>query len=226
MLTPDNFDGFIASQEYTIVEFFAPWCGHCKSLAPEWEAAAKKTRKLDPPTILAKVDADAHKDLASRYDITGYPTIKIFKGGKASEYEGPREAKGIVKYVKSELGITGAGSLTKLTAADEAERLTADTGYALIGHFREPTKASAIFAIFSEVASELPSITKKSMKAAYSASYGNDPIAAALGYKTVPAIVLYRPGEEPLPMPIPRKRTDFTEESLVEFIQAHVDSRH
>ena len=67
VLDENNFDAFITSQKYTIVEFYAPWCGHCKSLAPEWAAAAGKTRKLNPAVILAKVDADQHKDLAERY---------------------------------------------------------------------------------------------------------------------------------------------------------------
>ncbi|EOD28740.1 hypothetical protein EMIHUDRAFT_49401, partial [Emiliania huxleyi CCMP1516] len=62
-----------------LVEFYAPWCGHCKSLAPEWAAAAKKTRKYCP---LAKVDADEHKSLAERFDVSGYPTIKTFKKGE------------------------------------------------------------------------------------------------------------------------------------------------
>lgn len=89
-------------------EFYAPWCGHCKSLAPEWSAAASKTKKLNPPVLLAKVDADKHSELASKYGVSGYPTIKVFKNGKESEYDGPRESKGIVKFVKDGLGLTGS----------------------------------------------------------------------------------------------------------------------
>ena len=48
VLDPTNFADFIAEQDYTIVEFYAPWCGHCKSLEPEWSAAAKKVSKLKP----------------------------------------------------------------------------------------------------------------------------------------------------------------------------------
>lgn len=216
----DNFDAFISSQEYTIVEFYAPWCGHCKSLAPEWAAAAAKTRRLSPATILAKVDADAHRQLAEKYDVSGYPTIKIFKGGKAEEYDGPREAKGIVSFVKKALGITGAGSLRKLTTADEAQQFEVETGFALVGLFREPVKASAMFTVFSEVASELPSLTSKPLKAGYASDIS---VTKTLG--TPPAILLFTPGaSEPQAMPIPRKRTEFTEELLVEWIQKHVGS--
>jgi protein disulfide-isomerase A1 len=224
VLDADNFDAFLASQEYTLVEFYAPWCGHCKSLAPEWAAAAAKTKKLNPPVLLAKVDADKHRELAERFNVEGYPTIKIFKGGKAEEYEGPRETKGIVSFVKKAVGITGAGSLTQLSSAEELTKLVADGGgYALVGLFREPVKASAMFSVFGEVASDLPSYTSKAIKAAYSASYSNDPVAASLGIKSPPAILLYTPSAtEPLSYKIPRKRDEFTEEVLVEWLQSHL----
>ena len=54
------------------------------------------------------------QSLAENFDVSGYPTIKIFKGGKPEEYDGPREAKGIVSFVKKDLGITGAGAMTKV----------------------------------------------------------------------------------------------------------------
>ena len=120
-----------------LAEFYAPWCGHCKSLAPEWATAAGKTRKLNPSCILAKVDADEHKELAERYGVASYPTIKVFKGGKATDYEGPREAKGIFQYVKKALGIVGTAHLHKLESVIDAANLIGQTGYALIGIFRE-----------------------------------------------------------------------------------------
>lgn len=215
---------FIQSQDYTIVEFYAPWCGHCKSLAPEWAAAATKTKRLKPPTILAKVDADRQKDLAERFGISGYPTIKIFQNGKDEEYDGPREARGIISFVKKERGITGsATSLAHLRTAEDASALMKQTGYALIACFREPTSASKMFGTFAEVASEVSDL-KAVLKVGYSASYAADPVAASLGVKQVPAVLLYKPGAtEPAVMPIPRQRHEFTEELLTEWLQSMLE---
>ena len=74
-----------------------PLSGHCKSLKPAWKAAAAD---LVPHGIkLANVDATKETALASRFSVQGYPTIKLFRGGKDSEYKGPRDAAGIVSYM-------------------------------------------------------------------------------------------------------------------------------
>ena len=142
---------------------------------------------------LAKVDADQHKDLAGKYDVSGYPTIKIFKNGKIdSDYDGPREAKGIVKFVKSAVGITGgAGSVQRISTKAELDEMAKATA-TLVGLFKEPVSASAMFKAFAEVASELPSMVdeKNPVKVVYSASYKEVPLAADLGVKSPPAILL------------------------------------
>ena len=69
-------------------------CGHCKKIAPELEKAAKQLKERDEPILIGKVDATIEKELAEEYEVKGYPTMKVFRNGKASEYKGPREGPG------------------------------------------------------------------------------------------------------------------------------------
>lgn len=105
-LTADTFEQAVADHSFLVVEFFAPWCGHCKHLAPEWEKAAtalKGDTSAGQTITLAAVDATVERSLAEKFHIGGFPTIKIFEGNSASspsDYEGPRQAEGIITYLK------------------------------------------------------------------------------------------------------------------------------
>lgn len=101
VLTPDNFDKVVNDKsKHVLVEFYAPWCGHCKRLAPAWDALSTVFAG-DSDVVIAKVDADAHKELGSRYGVTGFPTIKYFpKNNKeGEEFDGGREIKDLVAWV-------------------------------------------------------------------------------------------------------------------------------
>nr|CAG4640764.1 EOG090X0438 [Eulimnadia texana] len=103
-LTDDNFDAKINSYDTALVMFYAPWCGHCKRLKPEFEKASELVKNDEPPITLAKVDCtEGGKSTCNRFSVQGYPTMKIFRGGEvSSEYNGPREANGIVKYMRAQ----------------------------------------------------------------------------------------------------------------------------
>jgi protein disulfide-isomerase A1 len=103
-LTTGNFDEFIAGNEFVLVEFFAPWCGHCKSLAPEYEKAADALKEQGSAVKLAKVECTTETELAERFEIQGYPTLKWFRNGQHTEFTGPREAGGIVDWVTKKSG--------------------------------------------------------------------------------------------------------------------------
>lgn len=103
-LDPSNFQSLVVdSAETWLVEFYAPWCGHCRNLAPAWNKAAKRLRGV---ARVGAVNCDEHQSLAQQYGIQGFPTIKVFKGlgtkaRRPDDYQGARTAGAIVSYAKS-----------------------------------------------------------------------------------------------------------------------------
>lgn len=93
ILTHDNFTEFVSSSDLFLIEFYAPWCGHCKRLAPEYASAAKEL-ELKYGIQLATVDATKETSLAKMFGVDGYPMLIIFRNGKEYTYGGPRDKKG------------------------------------------------------------------------------------------------------------------------------------
>lgn len=82
-LTGANFDKQIGRSEVpVVVDFWAPWCGPCRAMAPVFERAAKE---LEPRARFAKVNVDEEPAIASRYGIRGIPTLIVFDRGKVKE---------------------------------------------------------------------------------------------------------------------------------------------
>ncbi|XP_018328109.1 thioredoxin domain-containing protein 5 homolog [Agrilus planipennis] len=104
ILNKDNFKKDI-EKGITLVKFFAPWCGHCKRLAPTWEELAKRFSDSKQARI-AKVDCtvDANKPLCSEEEVDGFPTIFMYKNGaKVTEYDGDRSLDDLQEFVNKHL---------------------------------------------------------------------------------------------------------------------------
>jgi len=116
VLTPETFDSVVLdSTKDVLVEFYAPWCGHCKKLAPDYEKVAAAF-KNEQNVVVANVDADKYKELGSRFGVSGFPTIKFFpKDKKEGEaYSQGRDIPSFIKFLNERAGThrTATGDLT------------------------------------------------------------------------------------------------------------------
>lgn len=119
VLKEKNFTDVIEGNTYVLVEFYAPWCGHCQQLAPEYAAAATQLKSDGVDVVLAKVDATEENELAHQFDVQGFPTVLFFVDGEHKTYNGQRTKEAIVTWIKKK---TGPG-VYNITTTEEAEKI-------------------------------------------------------------------------------------------------------
>ncbi|KAL3957709.1 hypothetical protein ACCO45_008287 [Purpureocillium lilacinum] len=132
-LTPSNFDKVVLkSGKPTLVEFFAPWCGHCKKLAPVYEELALAFEHAKDKVQIAKVDADAERSLGKRFNIQGFPTLKWFDGksDKPEEYNEGRDLESLSAFISGKVGVKNK---KKLELPSSVEMLTDESFAKTIG---------------------------------------------------------------------------------------------
>ena len=91
-LTKGNFDRALGDHKHVLVKFYAPWCGHCKKLAPVYKEAATALAVMTDQVFLADLDCTVHQAVCGKYGVKGYPTVLLFKNNKVrhriSDFEG------------------------------------------------------------------------------------------------------------------------------------------
>ena len=101
VLDEDNFDAVVNGKRNVMVKFYAPWCGHCKALAPTYVELAE-AYKDDPDVIIAEMDATANE--VEDINIRGFPTLKFFKAGgegkSVIDFEGERTLDSLKEFVE------------------------------------------------------------------------------------------------------------------------------
>ncbi|XP_069023545.1 protein disulfide-isomerase A2 [Embiotoca jacksoni] len=145
----NNFARALNENQYLLIEFYAPWCGHCRQLEPVYAEAAGKLKKEEQGMRLAKVDATEEKELAEEFDIGSFPTLKLFIDGDRKQpvdFTGKRSAVGIMQWMKRRAG-PGAPALI---SADSAAQFIDGQNIAVVGFFDSLESEAA--KVFKEVA--------------------------------------------------------------------------
>ncbi|KAL9248189.1 hypothetical protein vseg_021541 [Gypsophila vaccaria] len=160
VLTEDSFEKEVGQDRGALVEFYAPWCGHCKKLAPEFEklgASFKKAKSI----LVAKVDCDDQKELCKKYDVSGYPTLKWFPKGslEPKKYEGARTTEAMAEFINSEGGtnvkIAAVPSSVAVLSTDNFVEIVLDKSKDVLVEFYAPWcgHCKSLAPIYEKVAS-------------------------------------------------------------------------
>ncbi|XP_059430901.1 protein disulfide isomerase-like 1-4 [Corylus avellana] len=128
VLKEGNFSEFVEKNQFVMVEFYAPWCGHCQALAPEYAAAATELKGEN--VALAKVDATEESDLSQQYEVQGFPTVYFFVDGVHKPYTGQRNKDAIVTWIKKKIG----PGVVNITTLDDAERILTSENKIVLGY--------------------------------------------------------------------------------------------
>jgi protein disulfide-isomerase A1 len=179
-LKESEFDAFVKENPLVLAEFYAPWCGHCKALAPEYEEAA--TSLKEKKIMLAKVDCTEEADLCQKHGVEGYPTLKVFRGlDNITPYKGQRKAAAITSYMVKQ-SLPAVSTLTK----DSLEDFKKADKVVIVAYVSADDKAS----------NEVFSQTAEKLRESFAFGSSDDAALAEAEGVTAPAIVVYKSFDE------------------------------
>ncbi|KAK1924429.1 thioredoxin-like protein [Papiliotrema laurentii] len=225
-LDDKNFDQIVGQDKPALVEFYAPWCGHCKNLAPTYEqlADAFPTDKV----IIAKTDADGvGRSLGSRFGVTGFPTLKWFPAGslEPQDYQGGRDLDSLAQFVTKNSGARSsikpppppaavqldASNFDDIALDEEKNVLVAFTA-PWCGHCKNMKPA------YESVANAFKGESNCVVAQMNADDAQNKPVATKYDVRSFPTIKFFPKGSDKTPIPYNSGRT---EEQFIEFLNEH-----
>ncbi|KAJ1494069.1 thioredoxin-like protein [Baffinella frigidus] len=182
-LDTDNFDAELKKYKFALVEFMAPWCGHCNMLRPKFAAAALQLKDTMPEVAMVVVDATEEAELATAFSIKGFPSFKWFVDGTVDHdtVSNGRETEEIVQWVTRKAG----NPTTEITDADGMAKASTDfaaKGINVVGFFNEAS---------GEAYEEFLKAARKDDMNAYFVCF-DTAIATKQGVKKPPGVEMYR----------------------------------
>ncbi|KAG7315524.1 hypothetical protein KOW79_020390 [Hemibagrus wyckioides] len=156
VLHEKNFARALSENKYLLVEFYAPWCRHCQALEPVYAEAAARLKNESSPVRLAKVDAAEEKELAKEFEVSSFPSLKLFTDGhrqNATEFTGKRSVKRIIQWLQRRTG----PSLVHLNDDRVAQELINTHQVVVFGFFKDLEGAKA--RVFHDIALEMVDVT-------------------------------------------------------------------
>lgn len=120
VLVGSNFNEVaLDTTKFVFVEFYAPWCGHCKKLAPEWDLLAEKVAELEN-VVIAKMDATANDLDSNHEDVQGFPTLRLYKlDNSVVEYSGERNVEKLYEWLVDQVSVEDVAASSDDTAEHE-----------------------------------------------------------------------------------------------------------
>ncbi|EPQ27615.1 uncharacterized protein PFL1_04753 [Pseudozyma flocculosa PF-1] len=214
-----DFDSTVGGAQGVLVEYFAPWCGHCKNLAPTYEKVADAFASKSDSVVIAKVDGDKNRDLSQRAGVKGFPTLKWYpphsKDGEA--YASGRDLDSIVKFVTEKSGAASnikppppppPPTALQLTSSNFDEIVLNPNNDALV-EFYAPWcgHCKALHPTYQEVATDFAG-DESCVVAQFNADEeAHKAIAQRYGISSFPTILFFPKGENKQPEPYNQGRS-------------------
>lgn len=149
VLTGKNFQQALDHFENLLVEFYAPWCGLCTAFAPDYVKIAAELKQRGENVTLAKVDTPGEQELIEKYDIQGFPTLKLFrKNRKTDSYQSHRSVDALVSWITRKIG----PSAVVLNDVDSAVAFKDHGEVVIVAHIKKPESNET--STFSDVADQ------------------------------------------------------------------------